>query len=460
MRRLYTCTAALAAAGVIALLVPGAAQAETLQESLALAYSNNPTLLAARAELRATDETLSQAVAGWRPTIQFDGDVGYLDTTSTSNFGVGGAVETEDTLTPKSYSFSVVEPLYRGGRTVAETAAAENRIEAGRSLLLSSEQRVLLDGVTNYMDVLQQLAEVDLNRNNERVVRRQLEAAQDRFDVGEVTRTDVAQAEARLAQARAERVAAEGALISARGTYRQVVGSLPGDLVWPGMPSSLPESEGAALELANRDNPQIIAAEYNERAARDDIDTAFSTLLPQVSVRGTYTQQFDQSSFTEESTSTSVTANLTVPFYQTGAEHSSVRQSKQIVGQRRMEIDEARRAVWEEVTRAWESLVTAQAQIQAFESQVRAAEIALDGVEQEALVGLRTTIDVLDAEQELFVAQVSLVRAQRDEIVSAYWVRSTIGTLTAASLGLPVDLYNVDEHYNDVRDKWFGVGDD
>lgn len=460
MRRFKAHGAVLAAAGFFALSATGGLHAESLQESLALAYSNNPTLLAARAQLRATDEVLSQALAGWRPTIQFDGDVGYLDTSSLSNFGAGGAVETEDTLSPKSYSFSVVEPLYRGGRTMAETAAAENRIEAGRAQLLVSEQRVLLDGVTNYMDVLQQIAEVDLNRNNERVVRRQLEAAQDRFDVGEVTRTDVAQAEARLAQARAERVAAEGALISARGTYRQVVGSLPGDLVWPGMPAAIPEGEGAALKIANRDNPLIISAEYNERAAQDDTDTALSTLLPQVSVRGSYAQQFDQSSFTEESTSTSITANVTVPFYQSGAEHSSVRQSKQVVGQRRMEIDEARRSVWEEVTRAWEALVTAQAQIQAFESQVRAAEIALDGVEQEALVGLRTTIDVLDAEQELFVAQVSLVRAQRDEIVAAYWVRSTIGTLSASSLGLPVELYNVDDHYESVRGKWFGLGAD
>jgi len=330
MRRFKPYRATLSVAALFAgtLLSAGGAGAETMQEALALAYQNNPTILAARAELRATDEVLSQAMAGWRPTIQFEGDVGFLDTTSVSAFGGGSSAKTEDTLTPKSFSLSIVEPLYRGGRTTAETASAENRIESGRAQLLVTVQRVLLDGVTNYMDVLRQIAEVDLNRNNERVVQRQLEAAQDRFEVGEVTRTDVAQAEARQAEARAQRVAAEGALISARGTYRQTLGNLPGDLAWPGMPADVPATEGDALELANRDNPQIIAAEFAERSARDDINTAMSVLLPQVSLRGSYAEQYDQSSFTEESSSASITANLVVPFYQSGAEHSSVRQSK------------------------------------------------------------------------------------------------------------------------------------
>jgi TolC family type I secretion outer membrane protein len=437
----------------------GTAAAQTLDQALALAYQNNPTLLGERAALRATDEGVSQALAGWRPTIQFEGDAGVSDISTLSNFGGGGSAETDDTLNPYSYSVSVVEPLYRGGRTVAETESAENLVDAGRAQLTVVEQTVMLDAVTAYMDVLQIQSELELNRNNERVVRRQLEAAQDRFEVGEVTRTDVAQAEARLAQAAADRVTAEGNLISARAIYRQVISDLPGELAWPEFPSGVPGSEQDALTIANDANPSIAAADSAERAARSDVDVAFSTLLPQVSVRGSYSEQFDQSSFTEETTTASLTANVTVPFYQSGAEHSQVRQAKQVAAQRRLDIDRARRDVLEEVTRAWESLVTAQAQITAFESQVRAAEIALDGVEQEALVGLRTTLDVLDAEQELFGASVNLVRAQRDEIVAAYWVKSTIGELTAQRLGLPVDLYDVSDHYNEVRGKWFGLGD-
>ncbi len=437
----------------------GVVQGGTLTEALALAYQNNPTLLAERANLRAADEEVSQAVAGWRPTIQFTGEAGISDVSTVSNFG-GGTTETSDTLRPYSYSVSIVEPLYRGGRTVAETESAENLVLAGRSQVLVVEQRVMLDGVTAYVDVLRNQSEVELNRNNERVLKRQLEAAQDRFDVGEVTRTDVAQAEARLAQAEADRVAAEGSLISARAIYRQVIGELPEDLEWPALPSGLPASEGETLQLAARDNPAIIAATFVERSASADVDVALSVLLPQLSVRGSYTEQFDVSAFTDETSTASLTANITVPLYQSGAEHSEVRRSKEIASRRRLDVDQTRRDVLEEVTRAWEALVTAQAQIAAFESQVRAAEIALEGVEQEVLVGLRTTLDLLDAEQELFEARVNLVRAERDEVVSAYWVKSTIGELTAKRLGLPVDYYNVEEHYERVRGKLFGLSID
>lgn len=434
-------------------------RAETLEEALIAAYLNNPTLLARRAELRATDERVAQALSGWRPTVQIEGDAGFADT-STKSTTVGVTTTTDETLTPRSGTLSVSQPVYRGGRTVAETSSAENLVDAGRAQLMVTEQRIFLDAATAYMDVLQAQSEVELNRNNERVVRRQLEAAQDRFDVGEVTRTDVAQAEARLSQAEADRVGAEGNLISARAAYRQLMGELPGTLSWPGTAAGLPASEGEALQRANEDNPAIVSADYAERSARDDIDAATSTLLPQVSLRATYDRQYDQSAFTEETEVGSVAAVVTMPLYQAGAEYSEVRRTKQVAGQRRIEIEEARRSVLEEVTRAWEALLTAQAQITAFESQVNAAEIALDGVEQEALVGLRTTLDVLDAEQELFQAQVNLVRARRDEIVSSYWVKSTIGELTAQKLGLSVELYDPEEHYDRVRNKWIGLSGD
>lgn len=449
-RRLALVLSAALALAVVGAARPGAS--ETLEEALVVAYSNNPTLLAARAELRSTDEGVSNALSGWRPTVQFEGSAGVSDTTS----DISGST-TEATTTPRSFSLSVTEPLYRGGRTVAETRQAENLVLAQRAQLTVIEQGILLDGVTAYMNVLRDRSEVELNRNNERVLRRQLDAARDRFEVGEVTRTDVAQAEARLAQAKADRIRAEGALISSRATYRQVIGDLPGTLGWPEPATGTPESERAALAFANKRNPAVISADYTERAARDGVDVAASSLLPRLSLRGEYDRDYEPSSVVDETETASLLATVTVPFYQAGAEHSDVRRSKQLVGQRRFEMEESRRAVLEEVTRAWESLITAQAQITAFEAQVRAAEIALEGVEQEALVGLRTTLDVLDAEQEMFGAQVNLVRARRDEIVSSYWVKSTTGDLTAGRLGLPVEVYDVEAYYRVIRDKLFGL---
>jgi len=447
------------AAGFAVALSSGTVLAESLEEALISAYQNNPTLLAERAALRATDEGVASALSGWRPTVQIDGDAGFSETETTTVSG-GLTSKTEASLRPRSFSFSITEPLYRGGRTIAETSSAKNLVDAGRATLAVAEQSVLLDGVTAYMDVLRTQSVVELNRHNERVVARQHQAAQDRFEVGEVTRTDVAQAEARVAQAKADRISAEGDLISARATYRQVIGNLPGRLAWPAALAGVPQSEREALQIANVANPTIIGADYAELSARDDIDVALSGLLPQVSLRGGYDRQYDVSSVTERADSLSLSAIVSVPLYQSGAEHSSVRRSKQIASQRRLEFEEARRAVLEEVTRAWEALITAQAKIAAFESQVRAAELALEGVEQEVLVGLRTTLDVLDAEQELFTARVNLVGAESDAVVSSYWVKSTVGELTAATLGLAVESYDADAHYRDVGGKWFGISAD
>jgi outer membrane protein len=454
--RLVGFTAGLA---LTATLTAPAAFAESLVEALASAYQNNPTLLAERASLRATDEGVASALSGWRPTVQIDGDAGFSESETTSVTS-GFTTTTKDSLQPRSFSFTITEPLYRGGRTEAETLSAENLVDAGRAGLAVTEQRVLLDAVTAYMDVLRNKTVVQLNRNNERVVERQLQAARDRFEVGEVTRTDVAQAEARAAQAKADRIGAEGNLISSRATYRQFIGDLPGKLEWPARIGGVPANERDALQAASTANPTIVSANFSELSARDDIDVAISDLLPQVSLRGAYDRSFDVSAFTEELDSLSLSAVVTVPLYQSGAVHSAVRRSKQIASQRRLEYEEARRAVFEEVTRAWESLITAQAQISAFQAQVRAAELALEGVEQETIVGLRTTLDVLDAEQEVFAAGVNLVSAERDAVVSSYWVKATIGELTAVALELPVERYDADAHYRSVRDKWFGLSPD
>jgi len=455
-RPVAQCAAIALAGGLTAAIIifgaPSAGYAEYLDDALISAYQNNPSLLAERASLRATDEGVASALSGWRPTIQIDSNAGFLKTETTTV-----TRKTESSLRPRSFSLNVTEPLYRGGRTTAETRAAKNLVDSARASLVSVEQTVLFNAVTAYMTVLSSQSVVSLNRHNERVVGRQHQAAQDRFKVGEVTRTDVAQAEARAAQAKADRISAEGNLISARATYRQIIGDLPGTLVWPRPLVGVPTSERNALQAANIANPAIIGADFAELAARDSIDVAFSGLLPQVSLSGGFDRSYDVSDVIEQADSLSLSAIITVPLYQSGAEHASVRRSKQIASQRRLELEEARRAVLEEVTRAWEALITARAKIIAFESQVRAAELALEGVEQETLVGLRTTLDVLDAEQELFTARVNLVGAERDAVVSSYWVKSTIGELTVSALGLAVEQYDAAGHFREVEEKWFGV---
>lgn len=437
------------AAALVALAGP--VSAETLEEALALAYTNNPSLLSSRAELRATDEFVPQALSGWRPRVTLDGQAG-LEWEDTS-------VSDDESLEPRAASLNVTQPLYRGGRTVSGTRQAENQVLAQREILASVEQDVLLRAVTAYMDVLRDEAVLQLNINNEQVLQRQLEAARDRFEVGEITRTDVAQAESRLSLATSNRIAAEGQLTTSRAIYREVVGQMPGTLVQPAPATGLPASEEEAV-AGSQSNPAVLAAEYIERAARDGVDVVFGELLPEINLLGDVTTGEDLSSSGVSTSSASIVARVVIPLYEGGGTHARVREAKERVSQRRQDIEVQRRAAAQFATTAWRALQTARSQIASFQAQVRAAEIALEGVQQEAAVGSRTVLDILDAEQELLDARVGLVRAQRDEVVASYQVLSAIGRLTAADLGLPVEYYDVERHYREVRDKWWGTGPD
>ncbi len=425
------------------------AAAQTLEDALVYAYQNNPALQAQRARLRAVDEEVPAALAGWRPTVEIAGDIGASYSRTDGMVPNAGS----HTTAPHGVGLTATAPLYQGGRVSAQIDSAENRVNAGRAQLQAVEQSILLDTVTAYMDVLRFLSEIELSRSSERVVRRRLQAAMDRLEVGEVTRTDVAQAEARLAQAGAERVAAEGGMMSARAMYQQVTGQVPSTLSWPPVPMGLPESEEDALAAANDANPSITAASFIAQAAQADIGAASAALRPQISIVGDLRQRFDNSNLIDQTTDASIRASVRVPLYQGGAANARIRQSKQIASQRLLELDESRRTVQEMVAQAWRALTSARAQIAAFESQVAAAAVALDGVEQETRVGLRTTLDVLDAEQEHFKAQINLVRAQREEIVAAYQLKAAIGALTAQQLGLPVDLYDPEAYYRSVREE-------
>jgi outer membrane protein len=431
------------------------ARAETLTEALVDAYNNNPQILSERANLRATDESVPQALAGWRPTVTVTGSIGAqrIDN-SPATIITPGQIKT----VPKTADLNVTQQVYNGGRTVALTAQAEKTIEAERARNVATEQTVFLSVIQAYLDVVRDQATVELAINNEQVLRRQLEATNDQFRVGAVTRTDVAQSEARFAAATASRQQAEGNLQVSRANFARAVGHPPERLAQPSLQPVLPVTRDEAVTFASLKNPNVIAAILTEDAARDAVDAARGQLLPSVAIVGDLNRSSDTQLSGRDTTSGSVVARVTIPLYEAGSFYSQTRQATQVVGQRKGQTDDARRAAIQGATQAWEQVVSGRAQVKSLTSTIRAAEIALEGVRQEATVGSRTVLDVLNAEQELFTDRVQLVTAQHDLAVAEFSLSLQIGRLNAADLHLPVELYDVDRHYRSVRDKWFGFG--
>ncbi|MFV3130043.1 TolC family outer membrane protein [Niveispirillum sp. KHB5.9] len=427
------------------------AQAQSLEDALAQAYQSNPTLDAARAQLRATDELVPQARSGFLPTISASGDV-------SRNLQKNGPAETY--WTEKSVGAEIVQPIFRGGRTVAAMSRAEALVQSQRASLLSTEQSLLLAAAQAYCDVVRDEAVLQLTINNETVLKRQLEASNDRFRVGEITRTDVSQSESRLALSTSNRIAAEGALNASRATFARLIGAVPQGLKQPAPLTGLPASLDATLALADQNNPLIVSARFAERAADAAVDQTAGELLPTVSLVGSYSRTWDRPGSLGDLDSGAIMARVSIPIYEAGATTARVREAKQTASQRRIQIDEAARNVRETGIRAWEALSTSRASIKSRNEQVRAANIALEGVRQEATVGSRTVLDTLDAEQELLNAQVELVRAQRDEVVASFQVKAATGELTVGALGLPVQIYDVETHYNSASSKIWGLSAD
>ena len=437
---------------VAAMLPAGEAAADTLVDALAQTYSSNPRLLAQRASLRSTDEQVPTALSSWRPTITMSGQAGYSDNTQEIN----GFREGDD-LQQRSGAITINQPITTGGGEFAQLEQAKHLVQAARAQLFSTEQAVLLDAATAFAIVVRDTAVLQLSQNNERVLGEQLNATQDRFEVGELTRTDVAQAEARLAEAVSNRIQAEGVLTTSIANYEQVIGPLPAELVRPRALSGLPATREEAIAIALANNPDLAAAQFTLRAAEDAIDRQIAVLLPTLSLQGEYSYGYESSQPNLETRRGTILAQLSVPLYQSGAEYSALRAARQTMSQRQSELDQTKRLVTEAVNAAWDQLKAAQASITSFQAQVRAQEIALEGTRQESTVGTRTVLDVLDAEQELFNAQVAVERSQRDEVVATYTLAQAIGGLTAQQLGLPVAYYDVTDHYEDVKDDWVGT---
>ncbi|MFN4282747.1 MAG: TolC family outer membrane protein [Alphaproteobacteria bacterium] len=441
--------AALFAGTALVAPVLAPASAETLDEALARAYQTNPTLLAARAALRATDEGVAQALSRWRPTVEAGADI-----SRTQSYSNTRSPATRYT-TPRGVDLSIRQPLYDPVAGAA-TERAEFDVKAARARLLTTEQQVLLNAMASYIDVLRDQAVLDLNINNEQRLRRQLDAANDRFRVGEITRTDVAQAEARLSRAISDRITAEGNLAASRAVYRNNVGDAPAGLVPPQAPVNLPVSQDEAISIASSRFPDVIAADYTEQSARANVVAVERELWPDLGVRGTLSADRGTTNGNTEANSASITAEISVPLYTAGSVAARIRAAKQTATQRKLQFDQARRDAAETATQSWESLETARASLRALDAEIQASQIALEGVEKEALVGSRTVLDVLDAEQELLTAKVNLVRAQRNEIAAAYELKAAVGSLTARELGLQIPYYDEEQNYKDVRGRWWG----
>jgi outer membrane protein len=449
---------AIACAGLPLGLSPSSA--DTLEGALVQAYQNNPSLNSQRASVRVTDENVPQALSGYRPKVNINGSIGtqYWDTTNRTSTTNPTYIQQSGNMTPNSYGITATQTLYNGFQTANKTRQAESQVQAARETLRVTEQTVLLSAVTAYMNLLRDSAILDLQRRNVEVLQEQLRQTRDRFNVGEVTRTDVAQSESRLASGRSQVLNAEANYKASVATYRQVIGVEPGKLS-PGSPVDRfsPRDVPQSIGVATATHPAVTSAQYNVDAALLQVKVAEGALYPTLSVQGNVLQSNEIGLLQLKSFNAAVLGQLSVPIYQGGAEYSLIRQAKETLGQRRLDLDTARDQVRQTVVQSWGQLDAAKANIEATQANVQASEIALNGVREEARVGQRTTLDVLNAQQELVNARVSLVTAQRDRVVASYTLLAAVGGLTVQGLSLKVPVYDPRIHYHQVRDTWFGL---
>lgn len=425
------------------------ARAETLADAMIGAYNTSGLLEQNRAVLRAADEDVAQAVAALRPVIAWSAD-------ATRQFGTTRSANTGNLVAPTvsntvSSSLTADLTVYDNGQSKLSIETAKEAVLATRQQLVSVEQQVLLSAVEAYLEVRRTLENVALRENNVRLITQELRAAQERFEVGEVTRTDTSLAEARLAAARSQLAAAQGALTIAREQYLAIVGRLPGALDPLRSLPQLPASVDEAKAIAVRNHPQVKAIQHQVAAAELNILRAEAAMKPTVRLSGrlSVTESFDNERFTRGG---SIGLEAGGPIYQGGRLTSLVRQSMANRDSARGQLLQAVDQVTQNVGNAYAQLRIAQASLESTERQVRAATVAFRGVREEAALGARTTLDVLNAEQELLNARSARISAQVDEGIAAYRVLSTIGRLTATDLRLNVQQYDPVNYYNLVKD--------
>ena len=439
----------------VALVGVSSVHAETMSGALAKSYGFSPDLNQQRAATRAADEGVPRATAGWRPTLSATSSIGLAQTKTVDR----GSVKTDSDTVPRVNSVALTQTLYNGGRVGNGVRQAETTVLQSRETLRQSEQDILVGAATAYMNVLRDTALLELQNNNVSVLEQQLKQTQDRFQVGEVTRTDVAQSQAALARGQADAFQARSDLQNSTAIYRQVIGDQPRNLQ-PARPvdALLPRSVESALGIALKEHPKVQAAQHGVDLAALNVTIQEGALLPTVTATGTASVSREPSGFPNYQTkSFSAVASLSMPLYEGGATYSAIRAAKETLGQARLQVDLQRETIRSGVVTAWGSFQTTKLTIQSYQAQVRANEIALEGVREEAKVGQRTTIDVLNAQQTLLSSRVNLVTAQRTQVVTSYTLLAAIGKLSATTLGLRVANYDPTLHFDQVKDKWIGA---
>ncbi len=432
-------------------------KAQTVFEALSSAYNTNPTLQGQRAYLRAVDENVAIAKSGFRPTIAIRGS--YSDTDiSHDNYS-------QDSDGANSSASAVItQPLFNGLSTLNSVKAADKNVKAEQQNLFNVEQNVFLDASTAYFNVVQNAAIVELQKNNEKLLKRKLEETTERFNVGDVTRTDVSQAKARYAQAQATTISAEGDLEASKAVYKQVIGSEPKTLSEPkNLSKFIPNNFNDALAYAKEHNFAVLAAKETLSAKDYTVSANSGALLPQVSLEGSAnSSRNDPENNTKDHKTDyyAVGINMTVPLYDAGENRARIRQSKYQKWQAQELLLNAERQAVSDITKAWEYMAANHAKIKSIKEQIKANEIALEGVQKEETLGNRTILDVLDAYNELLSSKVEEVKARRNYFVSGMQVLAAMGKLTANELNLAVDIYDAEKYYKETKGKWLSLSVD
>jgi outer membrane protein len=457
MRGVKVITGAAAAVLLLAYMGPMPALADTIEAALVRAYQNNPQLNAQRALVRATDETVPQALSGYRPKVAITASGGYQYSDVISSSG-GGTAHVAGPQIPRAVGATITQNVFNGFQTANKTRSAESTVSGAREALRNLEQTVLFNAAQVYMDYLRDSSIVEVQRSNTRVLEQTLKQTQDRFNVGEVTRTDVAQSEAQLAAGRTQQLTAESNLTTTRSNFRRIIGNEPENLA-PGSPVDrfLPGTLPRAVDLSLVENPNVTAAMFGVDVNYLNVKVAEGALLPTVSLQATAQQGYEQSISVPRSFVATGLAQVSIPIYQGGGEYSLIRQSKESLAQQRLVLEQTRDQIRANTVTAWGQLVAGKAQVSSAQSQVTASEIALNGVREEAKAGQRTTLDVLNAQQALVNARVALVTAQHDRVVASYSVLNSVGRLSPQVLKLSTSTYDPSVHYHQVRDSWGGV---
>jgi outer membrane protein len=442
------------AASIGMLVLPAVGHAETISSALSRAYMGNPDLNQQRAAGRASDEGVSRAVSGYRPQVAATASVGY----NYLNETIGGGTA-KGSAFPSAGGLTVTQNLFNGNQTTNGVRAAESTVLQSRETIRNVEQNTLQNGATAYMNVLRDTAILELNKNNITVLEEQLRQTRDRFNVGEVTRTDVAQAESSLATARSNYFTAQANLQNSIANFRQIIGVEPKRLeAARPIDGLLPATLQAAITVALSEHPAIQAAFHNVDVAQLQVQVQEGQLYPTLNVVGNVQQNNQYQGFANNRLfNASVVGQLSVPIYTGGAAYAQIRQAKELLDQARLQADLQRDMIRAAVVSSWGQLETAKAVIRSSQAAVKSSEIALDGVREEAKVGQRTTLDVLIAQQTLLNARVNLVSAQRDRVVASYVVMAASGRLSASNLALNVVQYDPTIHYDQVKDKWIGL---